>query len=123
MNQSKAWLYDAFGQIIYAVAIADGEVQDEEIDKLHETIENHPWAREIVWSFNYETTRNRPIHTTLQKAMAVFEQYGPCEEYEFFIDLVERVADAFDGIVPQEEEILELLREELLEGLNGKQII
>ena len=55
--------------------------------------------------------------------MTVFEQYGPCEEYGFFIDLVERVAEAFDGIVPQEEEVLELLREELLEGLNGNQVV
>ena len=38
MKPSKAILYDAIGELIYAVAIADGRIQESELKKLKELL-------------------------------------------------------------------------------------
>ena len=50
-NQEK--LYEAFGELLYVVAMADGLIQEEELSALDEVLKGHPWAADIQWSFNY----------------------------------------------------------------------
>ena len=39
-NQEK--LYEAFGELLYVVAMADGMIQEEEIETLENVLSEHP---------------------------------------------------------------------------------
>ena len=45
---SKTRLYDAFGELIYAVAIADGLIQEEETAVIERTLADHPIAQQTL---------------------------------------------------------------------------
>ncbi len=47
MEVKKTELYDAFGEFLYAIAMADGEVQESEVKKIEELLANHEGAKEI----------------------------------------------------------------------------
>ncbi len=102
----KSKLYDAFGELLYAIAIADGEVQKEEIEVLEKLLKEHPWAKEIKWSFDYETQKANSLEEVYAKAIDICKENGPDPEYKYLLDVMIQVADAFDGIVPQEERVI-----------------
>ena len=60
----KTELYDAFGELIYAVAKADGFIQNEEVGKLQELLASHTWGKEIGWSFNYEREKKQDLQSS-----------------------------------------------------------
>ncbi|MEM1319473.1 MAG: TerB family tellurite resistance protein [Bacteroidota bacterium] len=99
---SKTRLFDAFGELIYAVAISDGMVQQEEIDSLHKILRGHPWAKEIQWSFDYEHRKQNALMETYNKALDTFKEYGPTKEYAYLIEVLEEVAAASDGVEKKE---------------------
>ena len=103
----KHKLYDAFGELLYAIAIADGEIQDEEVKTLEQVLREHPWAKEIKWSFDYEKQKNHSLEEAYTKAIDVFKENGPDPEYKYFLDVMIRIADAFEGIVPQELHVID----------------
>ena len=47
-------LLEAFGELLYVVAMADGMIQEEEVAALEKVLADHPWASDIKWSFDYE---------------------------------------------------------------------
>ncbi|RLD62974.1 MAG: TerB family tellurite resistance protein [Bacteroidetes bacterium] len=106
-------LYDAFGELIYAIAMSDGAVQEEEIKTLELFLSQHPWAKEIKWSFNYENQKNHTVEEAYQKAIEVCKENGPDPEYKLILDLMTNVAESFDGIVKQEKELIEKFRTDL----------
>lgn len=109
----KIELYDAFGELIYAVAKADGLVQNEEVVKLKELIANHPWAKEIVWSFNYELNKEKTVEEAYQKALYVCQQYGPSPEYPEMLNLLNEIALANEGVSETEKAIIHNFEKEL----------
>jgi len=111
----KSKLYDAFGELIYTVALADGMIQPEELSKMEEVLENHLWGQEIKWSFNYEARKSNNPEETYQKALQVFKEYGPCDEYVFLIDILEQIAEASDGIIPEERAVIDGFQQSLRE--------
>jgi uncharacterized tellurite resistance protein B-like protein len=106
-------LYDAFGELIYAIAIADGKVQKEEIETLEELLSRHPWAMEIKWSFNYEQNKHHSVEEAYKRAIDVCKENGPDPEYKYLLDVMEQVAEAFGGIIPQEQEIIDNFKYDL----------
>jgi len=108
-------LYDAFGELIYAIAMADGEVQDIEVETLKKILNSHPWAREIKWSFDYEKRKNNSVEDAYKKAILACKENGPDPEYKYLLEVMVEVAKAFDGIVPSERIIIENFRLELEE--------
>ncbi len=106
-------LYDAFGELIYAIAMADGEVQQEEVKALEETLSQHPWAKEIKWSFTYENEKKHTVEEAYQNAIDICKENGPDPEYKYLLDVMTYVADSFGGIVPQEKEILDKFKYDL----------
>ena len=106
-------LYDAFGELIYAIAKADGEIQDEELKTLEDLLSKHPWAKAIKWSFNYENEKEHSVDEAYQKAIDVCKENGPDPEYKYLLDVMTKVAKAFGGIVPQEKKILDNFRYDL----------
>lgn len=110
---SRSRLYDAFGELIYTVSLADGMIQPEELDKIHEVLMNHPWGQEIKWSFNYEARRDNDVEETYQKALQVLKDHGPDEEYVFLVDILEQIAEASDGIIPSERKMIDDFQQSL----------
>jgi len=108
-------LYDAFGELIYAIAMADGEVQEEEVRSLEHHLDQHPWAKEIKWSFNYENEKHKSVEESYKNAIDICMENGPDPEYKYLLDVMYSVANAFGGIVPQEKKILDDFRRDLLD--------
>ena len=111
MNKER--LYDAFGELIYALAMADGLVQPEEIQALDTILEGHRWASQIKWSFNYEATKNFDLQEVYKKALDTFTQHGQDEEYVYLIEILKKVAKASDGIDGSEHEMIERFQKDL----------
>lgn len=112
-------LQQAFGRIIYAMAKIDGEVQQIEIDVFKEFIANHEWAESVSLSFEEETETDDDPNKVFLKAMKVFRAHGPSEHYPFFIDLLKKIAEAHDGIIDEEQKLLNRIKEGLLKDVNG----
>ena len=102
---SEHRLYSTFGELLYLVAMADGIVTNNEINKLDEILKDHPAAEGIKWSFNYEMDSNNSIEDLYKKIIETYADNGPDESYEFFIDSLRQLAAA-DGNLDQKEEIL-----------------
>lgn len=115
MKPSKEQLYDAMGELIYALALSDGAVQDEEITALEQVLKAHPWAAAIQWSFDYENQKKKPLEEAYQKAMTTCKDYGPSEEYAFLLEVLQTIAEASEGMVTPEAELIIRFREELTE--------
>ena len=119
---SKTRLIDAFGELIYAVAIADGMVQTEEIKTLEELLKGHPWASEIQWSFDYELKNKNELKDSYQKALNTLKENGPFEDYTYLVEVIEKIAASSKGIDNDEKSIITdfqtSLREHFLEFLD-----
>jgi uncharacterized tellurite resistance protein B-like protein len=118
METPNTELQEAFGKVIYAVAKIDGEVQQVEIDVFREVINNHEWANSITLSFDREYELDRNANIVFLKAMKIFRFNGQSEHYPFFIDLLEQIALAHDGVVPEERRMIERFKQGLLAGIN-----
>jgi len=106
-------LYDAFGELLYAIAIADGEVQSEEVKVIEGILNKHTWAKEIKWSFDYENQKQHSLEDAYSKAILVCKDNGPDPEYKYLLDVMQQVAEAFDGTVPQEEVLIQRFKGDL----------
>lgn len=116
-------VYEAFGELLYAVSLSDGELQAEEEAKLKEILSGHEWEEDILWSFNYEKGRQRSVRDAYARAMDVFAEYGPYKEYEKFFEVLEKVAEASSGIDEEERALIDSFKSELLERFqNDKRI-
>lgn len=111
-------LQHAFGKVVYAIAKIDGEVQQVEIDVFKKLIANHEWAKGVSLSFEQEREQDSDANIVFLKAMRVFRFNGPSEHYPFFIDLLEQIAEAHDGVVSEERQVIDRFKEALLEGIN-----
>ena len=96
-------LIEAFGELLYVVAMADGRIQAEELKVVEEKLSSHKWGNEIKWSFDYEVKKNRPLDELYKKVITYCEMHGPEKEYQFLLDLVEDVAKASNGVDEKEQ--------------------
>ena len=119
---SKTRLYDAFGELIYAVALADGLIQQEELDKIDEVLKNHQWGKDVKWSFDYEARKGNDPKDAFEKALDLFKENGPNPDYYNLIDIIERIAVSSQGMDTDEKEVIEgfqtSLRNHFLEFLD-----
>jgi len=108
-------VYHAFGELMYAVALADGEIQQEEIIRFNKIIEKHQFAHKIKWSFFHEQEENTPLKVALEKALKTLTTYGPFEDLPFLFKALEEIALAFNGIVIEERNLIDNFRKDLHE--------
>lgn len=107
-------LYEVLGELLYAIAKADGIIQPEEKDALNELLQKHSWASEIKWSFNYEEGKNTSVEETYEKVINFCHGYGPTPIYEEFIDAMKFIANASDGIDQNESNIIHSFSKDLI---------
>lgn len=106
-------LYDAFGELIYVLAKADGEIQPEEKATLEHILQSHAWSREILWSFNYESGKDNDVEDTYQKVLQKCFEIGPNPEYKFMIEVLEAVAKSSIELDEQEKAVIERFKSDL----------
>ena len=99
-------LFEVLGELLYAVAKADGVVQNEEKEVLNKIFQNHPWASSITWSFNYEASKGHSVEDVYHKVIDFCKHYGPAPEYAEFIDAMELLAKANEVVDENEEKIM-----------------
>jgi len=104
---------DIFGKIIYAVAKADGEVQASEVEVIRHVIDNHEWAQEVELSFEIERELDEDADTIFANAMELFKFDEVRDHYDDFIDLLEKIADAHDGIVAEEKAMIDKFKSKI----------
>ena len=110
---SETRLYDAFGELIYTVAVADGMIQDEEIKVIEEKLQDYKWGDDVKWSFNYEKKKGSDLKETYLKALETFKEYGPHPDYYNLIELLEEVAKASNGFEKKEGRVISIFNKSL----------
>ena len=114
MRINKEKLYEAFGELIYVVAMADGNIQDEEVAALKKLVSEHPLGADIKWSFDYEAKNEANVKDTYQKVLNTCQAFGPTEDYLLLIDLLEKVAAASAGIEEKEQQVINDFQTDLI---------
>lgn len=107
---------DAFGRIIYAVAKSDGEVQAEETAVIQDIIDNHTWAQEMELSFAIESALDEDANEVFDEAIETFKFNEIGSHAKEFVDLLEKIAEAHDGIVSEEEVLIDKFKAKLAEN-------
>ncbi|MGB4958830.1 MAG: hypothetical protein WBO36_05090 [Saprospiraceae bacterium] len=120
MSTNHTKLYDAFGELLYVLVKADGEFQDAERDTLQQILSYHPWAKEILWSFNYEEKKNHDIEDLYKKVILACIDIGPNAEYQSMIEVLEAVAESSLGIVKEEQKIIDNFKQDLLHDFGNR---
>ena len=111
---SKEELYDAFGELIYAICTIDGEISLEEAKKIEEKLTGYEGAADMMWSFEYEYNNKKTVAESCNKALAVCQLYGKCPDYPFLISVLKEIAAASEGISEQENNLINSFEKELL---------
>lgn len=93
MNTEK--LYDAFGELLYAVLKVEGKVRRDLLVRLEEILCQYKWGKTALWSFNYEEDHKSSIEDAYQKAFYAFKDYGPNEDYQSFFDMMDKINDQY----------------------------
>ncbi|MEM6345215.1 MAG: TerB family tellurite resistance protein [Bacteroidota bacterium] len=112
---SKVKLYDVFGELLYVVAMADGGIQEEEVKTLEALLAEHPWGKEIKWSFDFEVKQNASIEDLYRKVILFCQDYGPDPEYQSMLEIMEAMAKASAGIDDKEQAVMDGFVYELTE--------
>ncbi len=109
----KTRLYDAFGELMYVLAMADGVIQPEEKEALIRILENHPFGKEVVWSFNYEIEKKHDVEEVYQRVLNICHENGPDPEYKMLLELMQEVSRASAGIDASEQKVIDRFTHEL----------
>jgi hypothetical protein len=120
METTQTQLYDALGELIYALAKVDGLIDEAEIGKLEEVLRSHPWSSEIKWSFDYENRKANSVDEAFAKALQTCKDFGPSPEYTFVIEVLQAVAEASEGTSVQESGMIARFQQELTDYFQGQ---
>ena len=69
-------LIEAFGELIYVVAMADGAIQKQELRVIETKLSSHKWGADIKWSFDYEVKKNASVEELYKKVISYCEMHG-----------------------------------------------
>lgn len=115
MGHNHEKLYEAFGELLYVLAMADGLIQEEELSALENVLAEHPWAADIKWSFNYERKKEGSVEEVYAKVLDYCTNAGPSPEYQNMIDVMEAMAKASNGIDTDEQEVMDTFTHTLIQ--------
>ncbi len=121
--------YINLGKLVYAIAMADGRVQQEEIEKfredlnelllpLQEGVDEFGMDSAFYSEFEFEKLMDKNI--SMQEAFDSFSIYIDENKNDFndelkeiCIKIVENIAEAYEGIVQEEKDLIAALKEKL----------
>lgn len=108
-------LYEVFGELLYALAKADGVIQMKEKETLKQLLKDHALGSEILWSFEFEESHNSSVEEIYNKVINFCHVYGPAPQYDEFINAMKIIADASDGITTKEHQLINSFSKDLME--------
>ncbi|MFK7937096.1 MAG: TerB family tellurite resistance protein [Saprospiraceae bacterium] len=108
-------LYESFGELLYVMAMADGEIQSSELQVVKAKLASHPWGKDIAWSFNYEVKKQRDVELLYDRVIAYCEEHGPDAEYAFLLETLEEVATANQGVEASEQAVMDGFKRDLIQ--------
>lgn len=108
-------LYETMGELLYAVAKADGVIQEDEKTSLQNLLKDHKWKNQINWSFNYEVSKQKSVEEVYSKVITVCDRIGPSPLYKEFIEAMEIVANANNGVDENEAKVMNSFSADLIE--------
>lgn len=106
MQDSPEKLYEAFGELLYVVAMADGLIQESEITALEKVLAENPWAADIRWSFDYERKNQTSPEEAYHKVLDYCKYAGPQTAYKDMLEVMYAVAKASDGVDKKEQAVI-----------------
>ncbi|MEO1437294.1 MAG: TerB family tellurite resistance protein [Bacteroidota bacterium] len=112
-------LIDAFGEFIYVVAMADGQLQEAELATIREKLAGHKWGESIQWSFDYEVKKRPAIEDLYKKVISYCEVHGPDPEYQFLIEVAEAVANADNRVDASEQAVIDSFSADLIKAFKA----
>ncbi|TLX75245.1 TerB family tellurite resistance protein [Labilibacter sediminis] len=107
-------LYEVMGELLYAVAKADGVIQKEEKEALRKMLKNHSAGSEIIWSFEFEENNDSTVEEMYNKVINFCHSYGPAPQYLEFITAMKVIANAAEGVSEKESKIINSFSKDLL---------
>lgn len=90
---NKEKVFEAFGELLYAVARAEGKVRKDTAEQVESLLEKYTWASDAIWSFKYEKDRKNTFEETYEHAIDTFVAHGPMAEYETFFELLDELSE------------------------------
>ncbi len=90
---NKEKVFEAFGELLYAVARAEGKVRKDTAEQVEALLEKYTWASDAIWSFKYEKKRKNTFEETYEHAIDTFVSHGPMAEYETFFELLDELSE------------------------------
>ncbi len=112
VNHEK--LYEAFGELLYVIAMEDGSIQEEELEVVQQVLQQHPWASDIQWSFRYEQKKQRNVAEVYDRVLDFCKHAGPHPEYANMIEVMQQIAAAHDGVNNAEAAKMKDFQEQLI---------
>lgn len=125
----KQSLFYALGELAYAIASADGAIQKEEKKTLHQILDKEFKNRQ--WDFDYseiifqilekDKTNLKTAYDWSLKEIKTHSDYLNREMKEKFVNVIEKVAEAFPPITKEERKVIyDFIRE--LNALPDKKV-
>lgn len=117
--------YQELGKLLYAIAMADGEIQKEEREKIHEMVTKRlapiesstdQAGTDAAYITEFEIDFLEEFAEDLETAYESFADWYSFNKSDFSqelkdvtVELAEEVAKAFGGVDPKEKELLDKL--------------
>ena len=111
---ARTVLYDAFGDLIYAVCMADGHLSAREVETYTDLLEGYEGAKHIHWSFDYEHANKKGVEDAFSRGIDVCKENGPDPEYARMIEVLNAVSES-DGVHENEWRLINRFVNELKE--------
>lgn len=108
-------LYEVMGELLYAIAKADGVIQKEEKDALKTLLSKHSFGSDIIWSFEYEESKDSSVEEIYNKVINFCHSYGPAPQYDEFIKAMKIIAEASNGIDADESKVITSFSKDLMQ--------
>jgi uncharacterized tellurite resistance protein B-like protein len=116
-------LYYAMGEVAYAVAMADGRIQNDEMKKLHTILESEltPLAEgvdiaEIIFQvLKKDLTDGETAYASAMHQMKLHSQYLSPDMKLNFLHVAEKVAKAFPPTLRAEKKLIARFRHDISE--------
>lgn len=106
-EQNKTELYQSFASLIYAVAMADGILMNEEKDAIRKVIGNHPMMAPLNSLFESKEKLEISIVSAYYEVMTYIKQNKPDPEFSFLVQVLESLSSLSEGVEEEEGNLVE----------------
>ena len=119
MNKDRTELYEALAELSYAIAMADGKIQPEEKRKfrsiIRQELKEDAWIAESRFEI-LNSAISPSLNSAFDKAIQIIRhRHASFDENmeKIFLNVIQKVADAFQGEDEIEADIIDSLKSEI----------